>query len=536
MKKNRTSVLMETEGTYPYAGGGVSTWCDILASELNQVDFYVYAITGTPTFKLKYSVPKNVRKIQQIPLWGTVEPSEYILPDVPFSEIYLRRKKTTEKIIEENFIPLFQPLIRQILSPDDQYILLADVFHRMYRYFLVYDYKETFRSRLVWEAFKKEVMDYYYDRAQDEEIPSIFDITTTMRWLYFYLMGIHAPIPETDVTHATIAGFSGLASIISKLEYGTPMIVTDHGVFVRERYIAISNSDFSFFAKKFLMNLSIIVSKLCYTFADQVSPVANFNIRWEKLFGANQKKIKTIYNGIDPSIFVPKSKPEKSQGRPTVVAAAHLIPLKDIETMIRSCDYVRKRIPNVKYIVYGSLEVAPDYVAKCRKLIKELNLEENFELGGYHNKPTEIYNEGDISVLSSISEGFPYTVLESMACGRPVVATDVGGVKEALSGYGVIVKPRDAEAFGEGVIKLLENREYRQHLGRLAREQVLLKFQISTSIDYYREAYERLSKMKKKPTSKIRDITEKPDKKMFDKISELDMQDIFDKKPNELVG
>ena len=57
MKKNRTSVLMETEGTYPYAGGGVSTWCDILASELNQVDFYVYAITGTPTFKLKYSVP-----------------------------------------------------------------------------------------------------------------------------------------------------------------------------------------------------------------------------------------------------------------------------------------------------------------------------------------------------------------------------------------------------------------------------------------------------------------------------------------------
>ncbi len=280
MNEKRISVLMETEGTYPYAGGGVSTWCDILASELSQVDFYVYAITGTPTFKLKYSVPKNVRKIQQIPLWGMIEPSEYILPDVPFSEVYLRRKQTTEEIIEKKFIPLFRKLIQQILSPDEQYVLLADVFHRMYRYFLVYDYKETFRSEIVWETFKKQVMEFYYDRGQEQEIPSLFDITTTMRWLYFYLMGIHAPIPETDVTHATIAGFSGLASIISKLEYGTPMIVTDHGVFVRERYIAISNADFSFFSKKFLMNLSIIVSKLCYTFADQVSPVANFNIRW----------------------------------------------------------------------------------------------------------------------------------------------------------------------------------------------------------------------------------------------------------------
>ena len=520
-KKKRISVLMETEGTYPYAGGGVSTWCDILATELDQIDYYIYAITGTPTFKHKYTVPNNVKKIQQIPLWGSVEPSEHILPEKNFSDIYLKRKETSDKVVESKFLPLFMKLVREILNPSDQYAFMAKIFHKMYKYFETYDYKETFRSEILWNAYKKEVQAYYRRNGNpEEEIPSVFDLTTTMRWFYYYLMGIHAPIPETDVTHATIAGFSGLASIVSKLEYKTPMIVTDHGVFVRERYIAISNSDFSFFTKKFLINLSVLVSKLCYVYADQVSPVANFNTRWEKRFGVNQHKIKTIYNGIDPGIFVPKTKPEKSRGRPTVVAAAHVIPLKDIETMIRSCAVVRRKIENVKYIVYGSLEVAPDYTKICKSLISELNLEDHFILGGYHNKPSDIFNEGDISVLSSISEGFPYTVLESMACARPVVATDVGGVKEALDGFGIIVKPKDAEAFGEGVINLLLDHELRQSLGRLAREQVLLKFRISTSIDYYLEAYQRFAKSreaKKVKHFEIRDsvIQKLPDPAIF---------------------
>ena len=92
-KEKRISVLMETEGTYPYAGGGVSTWCDILCKELDQIDYYIFAITGTPMFKYKYLLPDNVKRIQQVPLWGSTEPSEYILPDIPFSNIYMRKKK-----------------------------------------------------------------------------------------------------------------------------------------------------------------------------------------------------------------------------------------------------------------------------------------------------------------------------------------------------------------------------------------------------------------------------------------------------------
>ncbi|MEO6496440.1 MAG: glycosyltransferase, partial [Solirubrobacteraceae bacterium] len=197
-------------------------------------------------------------------------------------------------------------------------------------------------------------------------------------------------------------------------------------------------------------------------------------------------------NGIDPRMFTPGPKPPATAGRPVVVAAARVFPLKDIETMIRSAVVARAAIPDVLYLVYGSLDADLPYVERCRALIAELGLDGTFEFAGHHAKPADLYNEGDISALSSISEGFPYTVLESMACARPVVATDVGGVREALDGYGILVPPRDHVAFGEAVVTLLANSDLRARMGRQAREAVLARFRISHSVGAYRELYERL--------------------------------------------
>src|SRR5262249_46362215 len=94
--------------------------------------------------------------------------------------------------------------------------------------------------------------------------------------------------------------------------------------------------------------------------------------------------------------------------------------------------------------------------------------------------------------LSSISEAFPYTVLEAMSCARPVVATDVGGVREALDGFGLVVAPRDHEALGKAVVTLLRDDLLRAQMGRQAREAVLARFRISDSVDGYRGLYERV--------------------------------------------
>ena len=493
------SVLMETEGTYPFVGGGVSTWCDILVRELPQVDYHICAVTGDPNVKLKYELMPNVMRVIHVPLWGTEEPAEFILPEIPFSEIYLHKQETTYQVVEEQFIPLFRHFLQGMEETRPDMTSYGCTVHELYHYFQQYDYMESFKAPQVWEVFQDEILRPYRERPDDflpEERPNLYDLTTALRWLNKLLMVLNAPIPDTDVSHATIAAFVGLASVIAKLEYGTPMLLTEHGVYIRERYIHVSATELTYFLKRFLINLSVYMSRLCYTYADQISPVCNFNRRWEKLYDVPEEKLQTIYNGVNPDVFVPEPKPEKTRDRPTVVAAARVYPLKDILTMIRTADIVRRTIPDVHFIVYGSLTADPPYVEKCRALIAELELEDTFEFGGFHSEPAKIFTEGDISILTSISEGFPYTVLESMSCGRPVVATDVGGVREALEGFGVVCKPRDPEDLAAGVIKLLQDDELRQTLGRKARNEVLAKYRTSTSVDAYWESYQRLAKAK----------------------------------------
>ena len=524
------SVLMCTEGTYPFEGGGVSTWCHILCESLPQVDFTLYASLGSPEkghptrkkqgvplwreekdqakswydnwyLTPKYDLPENARKVIYIPLWGTQEPAEFILRDqtlgpVPFSQVVRERKwATTDAVIEVEFVPLLRRFLEGMQLTSNDILGYGPVIYEMWQYFQAYDWNLTWKSEPVWRAFIKVVLRPYESRPHDfldSEIPSHFDLTTALRWMYNFLMPLNAPVPQTDLVHLTIASFAGIAGIVAKHHYNTPLLLTEHGVSIRERYIAISAAEFGYFSKQFLLNMYSFISKILYGYADVVSPVANFNRRWEEKFGVSPERIETIYNGIDPAVFVPKPKPSRTAKRPTAVAAARVFPLKDIEMMIQSAAVARDLLPNVYFLVYGSLNADPPYVAKCRKLIQELGLENTFEFGGFHSKPAEIYTEGDISVLSSISEGFPFTVLESMSCARPVVGTDVGGVKEALDGFGVITAPRDPQGFGEGVVKLLKNDELRMELGRKAREEIILKYQTKDMIRQYWELYQRL--------------------------------------------
>ena len=210
--------------------------------------------------------------------------------------------------------------------------------------------------------------------------------------------------------------------------------------------------------------------------------------------------IRTIYNGVDTDKFVPGEKPEALRPYKTGVALARIFPLKDILTMIRACDIVRREVPETRFIVYGSLKADPPYVEKCNQLIEELGVQEHFKLAGFHSKPHQAVWEGDINLLSSISEGFPFTVLESMSCGVPNVATDVGGVKEAIGigddATGIVVPPMNPEAFAEGCIRLFQDDRLRLELGRRARERVLRLFTVQKSVDQYREVYRLLVELK----------------------------------------
>jgi glycosyltransferase involved in cell wall biosynthesis len=268
-------------------------------------------------------------------------------------------------------------------------------------------------------------------------------------------------------------------------------MATEHGVFIRERLIAINSSEYSFFLKNLLIRFSECITKLVYYKADIILSVNKFNMIWEKKYGAHPNKIDVIYNGIDADLFAPGPKPAALEGVPTVVAAARIFELKDVITMIKSCEVAKRSIPNVRYLVYGDNNAVPEYTKECNDLIKKLGLEDNFFLAGYHDKPHQLFCEGDISILTSISEGFPYTVLESMSCGIPVVATDVGGVTEALDeNCGFICKPKDFESIGKSVVTLLQDEALRKKMGVAARKKVLDNFTIDKFIKEYEVAYD----------------------------------------------
>ena len=482
------TVLLCTEGTYPFVGGGVSTWCDILCRDLEDYDFTLFAVTGEPEVQLRYELPPNVKRTIHVPLWGAREPADYILAHLSPGEHAARRRRTTEAAVAAGFVPLVHRLLAAMTterSPEDD----GGLIHAMWQWFNAHDWRLTWKSQAVWDAFLE--MTAVSHGALEE--PTIEDTATALRWLANYLLPLTAEIPRTDLVHTTIAGFPSVAGIVAKIEHGTPFLVTEHGVWVRERYIAISTGPFTDFGKRFLMGLSRYLARTSYKVADVVSPVTGFNRRWEVPYGTPPERVETIPNGIDPGLFMPSAKPESTRDRPTVVAAARVFPLKDIHTMIRAADVARREMPEVQFLVYGSLDADIPYVESCRDLMQELEVGDSFVFAGHHSKPAELYNEGDISALSSISEGFPYTVLESMACARPVVATDVGGVREALEGYGILVPPRDHEAFGQACVTLLRNPELRARLGRQAREAVLARFRTTHSVGAYRELYQRLT-------------------------------------------
>ncbi len=502
MSKEKPLVLFETEGSYPYSGGGVSTWAHILCTELEEkVDFHILAITGNPYVESRYRMPKNITKIIHVPLWGVDEPSDYYDSDHPFSHQIEKKARATKLATQTYFKPLFEDFIQCLFNPYSDVSRISDVLYGMWKYFQHYDYKQTLRQPLLWVEFKSALISHFENSNMvKSEEPRVFDLTFGMRWLYHFLMPLAVSVsPKIDVTHATLAGFPALASIAAKYEYGIPSMVTDHGVYMRERLINVGQADMPFFSKRLLVDLSTLVSRSVYHTADQISPVTTANKEWEMRFEAEEKNIKPIYNGVNTDLFKPTPKPKQTEKVPTVIAVAQVFPLKDIETMIRTADLVRREIPEVQFKVYGSLEVDKEYVKKCRELVEELDLEDTFHFGGFHDQPSMIFNEGDISILTSISEGFPYTVIESMSCGRPVVATDVGGIRDALEGCGILCKPRDPQDIANGVVELLMDDALRLEYGKKARERVLLTFKTEISVDAYYDSYKNLSAKKRDP-------------------------------------
>jgi polysaccharide biosynthesis protein PelF len=489
------SVLMTTEGTYPHSAGGVSTWCDALIRNTPEVSYTLLPIMMSPHIELRYEPPANARRVINVPLWGIEEPAEF-MTDVTFATLHVRKRDTTEKHIVEQFVPLLGDLLDAINTAGSDPAAFGRALVSMENYFRMHDYNKTFKSRPVWIAFRERMESFSREvTARDplpgpeHQLPSLFDLTECLRWLYRFMMVLNVRVPRTGLTHSTAAAFCGIPCITAKVRHGTPMVLTEHGVYVREQNLFLSRFHRLFFAKQFLLNLITTVARANYFHADVVSPVCHYNTRWEVAQGVARDKIRIIYNGVDPDRFAPAT--EEPDGQ-LIVSTARIDPLKDIETFLQMAALVVKTNPRARFAVYGSV-ADRDYYKRCLRLRSELGLNAVVTLGAEAENVVTAYQKADVIVLTSVSEAFPYSVLEAMSCGKAVVATDVGGVREALEGNGILVPPREPEALAVEVRKLLDDRTQRLAFGTRARQVVIDKFRVDHTIARYLDLYTELS-------------------------------------------
>jgi polysaccharide biosynthesis protein PelF len=487
-------VLLATEGTYPFHKGGVSTWCHVLTQQLPEVDFKILSVVANPYLQRHYELSSNVIDVVKIPLWGTEDPVEFSWR-FPFSKALRSKLETTSQVIQSKFVPLFEQFLEAIVffgskTASSDIEELGQLLLALHHYFLRYDYHKTMNSAEVWTVFKRIALADWQQQCNPIRV-TVTELAEIMRLLYRLLIPIHVPVPQTDITHSSAAGFCGLSCVIAKLQQGTPYLLTEHGINIREQYLNLTRSIPSNFVRLFLYRLMAAVVRLNFHFADVVSPVCEFNARWERWWGIPAEKIKVIYNGADPEKFHPT--PPTPKDHPVVMNMGLIFPLKGQLDLIEAAAIVRDRIPNVEFRFYG--RPSDDaYFAECEKCVQRHKLEPNINFAGFTSEPWRAYSEADVVAMSSVSEGFPFAVIEAMLSGATLVSTDVGGVHEAIGDTGLLVKASRPSEMAAAIIYLLElSAEERASYGQRALERSLALFTQKTFLEEHLTLYADLA-------------------------------------------
>ena len=478
-----SSVLLTSEGTYPFYHGGVSTWCNQLIGHAADVDFHLFSIVHSPSQRMAFTLPANVRGVDKLSLWGTEEAGG--LP-IPFSESYQRKLQTTADAIARDFLPSFSIVVRSAFDGlAANPAALGKAFHRLHRYFEKYDYAVTLTSRLAWECFK--------ECSTSQGAMAFDEATICMRWLVRYLAITARPYPSVNVVHASMAGLAAVPGVLAKLRDGTPFLLTEHGIHLRELYVSLSRMQVSAACRRFLLGWNQAIVRMNYHHADHVTCLGEFNRKWQVLFGADPSKIEFVPNGVDPRRFYPD--PQCRHERKTVLTLARIFPLKGIDTLVRAAAIILARAPETRFRILG--EVADTaYFAECERLIRENRLEGAIEFGVTKTPETEM-RAAHVYCLPSVSEGLPYTLLEAMFSGCPIVATDVGNIAETLHGTGMLVAPGNPEELASALLTLLVGpgaETLRGSLSAAARERALRRFTLEKSMRPFVERYETLQR------------------------------------------
>jgi glycosyltransferase involved in cell wall biosynthesis len=489
-------VTLILEGTYPYVAGGVSTWVHQIISAYPDRRFALLHIGPHPAAydKPLYTVPGNVSELCEVHCRGV----EHTGRRAPRVEQPRQGRRAPSRVLAA---------IRRIhLGDDVDDQLLADLAAGDLTV------NELLHGDATFELLRREL----YDRVSPGA--PFMDFFWHFRAMHIPLLRLlAAPCPEAGVYHAVSTGYAGLIGAIASLRTGRPLVVTEHGLYAREREMELSRATWikdlderraigcsqPSPLRRFWSHYFRMLSRIAYHQATQLVTLSEANRAKQLADGADPAKISVVPNGVKWTAapkFDPEAPTEPPRQRMRVGFVGRVVPIKDVITLIRAVGLAREQVELEVWII-GPQDEDPLYAKRCRTLVETLELQDHIKFLG-PQPVAEIYPQLDVVLLTSLSEGQPLVILEAYAAGVPVIATDVGACRELIEGggdvdrrlgaSGIVTRVANPAGTAAALIKLAKNPELRAAMGRAGQARVGARYQLQQVVASYDSLYQSM--------------------------------------------
>jgi len=312
-------------------------------------------------------------------------------------------------------------------------------------------------------------------------------------------------LPQARVYHSLSTGLAGAIGAQAADSSGAPLVLTEHGLAWLEARLGISGckpkrrpierrpGERRGEAVARHAAATAELARQAYARAHTITTVCRSNARLQQRQGAPVERLRVIENAVAPASAGSPADTERKA--PRVALVGRVVPVKDVETFVRSARLVADELPRAEFVVVGPLDHDRAYVERCGELVKTLGLAERLTFAGERDK-TSLYEHLDVVVLTSRSEAQPLVLLEAMAAGVPAVATAVGGCHELLRGgsarpAGIVTPVRDPQATADAVLAICLDEGLRARLADGGRERARRQHSPALLLSAYREVYER---------------------------------------------
>lgn len=467
-------ICIVAEGCYPYVVGGVSSWIHSMIRSYPDVEFLVLSVLPNRSMRGKfvYELPENLTEVHEV-----------YLDDADWSQ----SRKTGRRLRLTN---RERSAIRaMILGQNVEWEVLFELFHGK---------RVSIDDFLMGADFLNIVTEYY--NLSYPEI-TFSDFLWTLRSIYLPLCFVlNMDVPKADIYHCSSTGYSGVLGAMGKYFHKGALLVSEHGIYTREREEELIKARWvQGIYKNIWIDQFKKMSQLAYDHADVVTSLYERARQLQIELGCPQEKTRVTPNGIDLSRFrnIPGKQPE-DQDVINVGAVIRLTPIKDVKTMIQAFAFAHQRVPELHLWIMGPADEDPEYAQECYELVDMLGIDAITFTGRVDVR--DYLGRMDMTILTSISEGQPLTILESYAAKKPVIATDVGNCRELLAGdrddfgwAGILTHIMNLEEITDAIVTLARDEELRLKMGEAGYQRVTNSFKIEDMKQTYRDIYRSLA-------------------------------------------